>query len=303
MQGLSFHGGFHSNITLLLKYCLPLSTSLAICCFNSSGSKIVKWGSHLWINGKISKGCVYFKVKIIQSLYIIALISTFSTVNLNAEEFVIDIKYFGLTVVRADITMSNDVLSISARSTGIASIASRMNNTYEILLDDVMLPISYKKVINQRKYKENRIIFYDRSNSVAKRKSFLDPANNKIYPVKHNSRDFFSALFFWREHQDQDSGEFWLDASGLIWKAKYVKLENEIIKTGLGKMNCSKFLLNCQKISEEESEWSDMLTNNLVNEKVPLIFWFSDDDLKLPVKIKFKMSPFPVIWQLKSYYE
>ena len=227
----------------------------------------------------------------------------FSFLKLFSEELTVNIKYLGLPVVRAQFTKSDSTLTVIAKSTGIAGIASKMDNIYEISFDENLLPYKYKKVINQRKYKENRVTYYDRKNNIAKRISFIDSGLNKIYPINSVSRDFFSALFFLREHLERNSGELWLDAGGLIWKANYTKLADEIIKTEFGKLNCSKFILNCQKISDSESDWSDMLTNNLVNEKIPLILWFSQNKYKLPVKIKFKMSPFPVIWQLKSYNE
>ena len=53
----------------------------------------------------------------------------------------------------------------------------------------------------------------------------------------------------------------------------------------------------------DEKERSDMLTNNLVNEERSLVFWFSDDEQRLPLKAKFKMKPFAVVWKLNSYTE
>ena len=44
-----------------------------------------------------------------------------------------------------------------------------------------------------------------------------------------------------------------------------------------------------------------MLTNNLVNDEKSLYFWFTADEQHIPVKAKFAMKPFPVIWKLDSY--
>jgi len=46
-----------------------------------------------------------------------------------------------------------------------------------------------------------------------------------------------------------------------------------------------------------------MLTNNLVDEKKELFFWFTDDGRKIPVKAKFTSKPFPVYWTLENYEE
>lgn len=55
------------------------------------------------------------------------------------------------------------------------------------------------------------------------------------------------------------------------------------------------------QISSGEKENTDMLTNNLVNEEKSLLFWFSDDERHIPLKAKFVMKPFSVLWKLESY--
>jgi len=62
-----------------------------------------------------------------------------------------------------------------------------------------------------------------------------------------------------------------------------------------------KVKLTFQKISKGEEENSDMLTNNLVNEKRALYFWLSNDERKIPLKAKFMMKPFSVTWKLENY--
>ena len=115
------------------------------------------------------------------------------------------------------------------------------------------------------------------------------------------SRDFFSALLYLSNHV-QDKGDLWLDANRLIWKASYVSVGREILKTPLGKTPAIKLKMTFRKISPEPKENTDMLTNQLVNEDNTLYLWISDDGRNLPLKAKYERKPFPVYWEIVSYH-
>ncbi len=222
---------------------------------------------------------------------------------LSAEEIELTIKYLGLSVVKVKMTNVDNRLTVHARSTSIASIASKMDNLYIIDYADDYLPVKYIKKINQKKYAEDRETIYDREVRRAERTSFIDPAKSCEYTIDETSRDFFSSLFFLRNAIDTNKGDVWLDANKLIWKAHYIKIGEEVIKTSLGKLNSIKVQISFERITNQEKERSDMLTNNLVNEEKSLIFWFSDDERRIPLKAKFIMKPFSVVWKIENYKE
>ncbi|MDP8269477.1 MAG: DUF3108 domain-containing protein [Candidatus Tenebribacter davisii] len=232
---------------------------------------------------------------------LIAVIILLIPVFVCAESFDISIKYLGISVVKVKITNEDSTLSVQARSTFIASIASNMNNRYTSVYTGNYLPFTYQKQINQGDYFEDRIVKYDRQHLTAQRISSISSERNSEYEIKSESRDFFSALFYLRKAIDEVQGEMWVDANKLIWNVQYSVIGKEIISTKLGRINTIKVKLNFQKYSNREKERSDMLTNNLVNEERSLIFWFSDDEQRLPVKAKFLMKPFAVVWKLNSY--
>ncbi len=235
--------------------------------------------------------------------FIIFLILFILPVCLLAETFDVSIKYLGLTVVKVSITNQDSTLSVNARSTFIASIASNMDNYYRSIYSGNFLPFSYEKHIDQGDYQEDRVIRYNRQTLTAARVSNISPQSNCEYPINKESRDFFSALFYLRKAIDEPSGEFWVDANKLIWKVDYTVLEKEKISTKLGKKQAIKVKINFRNYLQEEKENTDMLTNNLVSEDRSLIFWFSDDEQRLPLKAKFMMKPFAVVWKLNSYTE
>jgi hypothetical protein len=219
---------------------------------------------------------------------------------LNAEQFEVDIKYLGIPAVRVKIVHSDSTISIKAKSSKFASIASKMDNSYDIHYGDLHLPKTYRKKIEQRDYQEDRLTTYYRTLREAERINFAD-STSCSYKINPLSRDFFSSLFYLRQNLNEEDKQIFLDANGIIWSATFSKLGEEKIRTFMGKVNTHKYLIQCTKLSEAEQPESDMLTNNLVNEDVPLLFWFTADERKLPVKAKFMMKPFSVVWKLKDY--
>ncbi|RLC52033.1 MAG: hypothetical protein DRI23_03775 [Candidatus Cloacimonadota bacterium] len=225
----------------------------------------------------------------------------FSISLIFASEMQLSIRYLGLPVVRVKITDNGNELKVHAKATTIASIAAKMDNTYISEYTDDYLSSSYRKIIKQKDYAEDRIINYDRINMIAKRKSYINENITKDYPINGMSRDFFSALFYLRGKLNESKGDLWLDANSLIWKAPYEIVKKEIIRTTLGKVETIKVKIDFENVNELEKERSDMLTNNLVNDEKSLYFWFTADEQHIPVKAKFEMKPFPVIWKLDSY--
>ena len=236
-----------------------------------------------------------------QKYKVITFLLLLTPILLLAETFDLSIKYLGITAVKVSIVNKDSVLTINAKATPIASIASNMDNFYKSVYSGNFLPIKYQKLINQGDYYEDRIIKYNRDMHTAKRISNISPDRNCEYPINLESRDFFSALFYLRKALDEPSGELWVDANRLIWKVNYKVIGKETISTKLGEIQAIKVELNFQNYSNKEKERSDMLTNNLVNPERALIFWFSDDDQRLPLKAKFMMKPFAVVWKLNSY--
>ena len=231
----------------------------------------------------------------------IVIILLFIPVLLVAKTFDLSIKYLGISVVKVSMTDEDSTITITAKSTFIASIASDMDNFYKSVYSGNYLPNSYEKIIDQGDYFENRIIEYNRQTLTAKRKSHIFPDRNCEYSISSESRDFFSALFYLRKVIDEPTGELWIDANKLIWRVEYSVVGKEKISTIFGKKSAIKVKLNFHNYSNEDKERTDMLTNNLVSEERSLIFWFSDDEQRLPLKAKFMMKPFSVVWKLNSY--
>ncbi|MCF7919633.1 MAG: DUF3108 domain-containing protein [Candidatus Cloacimonetes bacterium] len=220
--------------------------------------------------------------------------------SLKAEELQMSISYLGLDVVNVVLTDDGRILKVTAKATFLASIAAGMDNSYIAEYVDDYLPVRRNKTIIQKDYEENRTILYDRDNDLAVRTSHLSSDRSKTYPIYKDTRDFFTALFYIRTHLDTPK-RLYLDANGLIWSADYTIVGIEKINSVLGKVDAIKVEVDFKKISPENKERSDMLTNNLVNESKKLVLWFSSDSRHLPLKTRYQRKPFPVYWLLQSY--
>lgn len=223
-----------------------------------------------------------------------------SSLLFSAEKIELSIRYLGIPMVNVSMKTTSDSLQVQANSTKLASLAANMNNSYHIQYRDDFLPISYKKNIEQKNYREYRITTYDREVLHAKRVSFLDSTRNTTYPILAQTRDFFSALNYLR-YVPENRGTIILDANKLLWKAEFKLVEQETINTSIGKKKCRKYLVEFSKLTDKKRERSDMLTNNLVDEDKKLYLWITKDQYRIPAKAKFQMSPFSVFWHLTDY--
>ena len=219
--------------------------------------------------------------------------------SLQAEKIHLSIRYLGLKVVNIVMEDSENQISIYGQSTSLANIAAKLDNYYFVEYDSDYLPIKYSKKILQKNYFEDRITYYNREKSYAEMISFLDSSKSCEYEIKPSTRDFFSGLYYLRNQEK--SGEMWVDANQIIWKITYEFIGKETVNCAIGKVDARIVKITCKKYSDEKPKRSDMLTNNLVNEKNALYFWFTDDEQSIPVKAKYSMKPFSVIWKIESY--
>ncbi len=228
-------------------------------------------------------------------------------VFLPGEEIDFSIRYLGIGVVdvcMADTTLQEcRQLKVTALSTSLAGLFTEMDNTYISQYLGDYLPLRYIKNINQYRYREDRTISYDRRNLLAMRESRIDSTLCRQYGIMADSRDFFSALYYLRKADFDTLRSMPLDANALIWTANISIDARETISTMFGKKETIKVRIDFRRTTDGKKERSDMLTNKLVDEEVPMYIWFTDDKRRLPVKAKFDSSPFPVTWAMTGYRE
>lgn len=224
--------------------------------------------------------------------------------NLTASEtWKYKIKYLGISV--ADVVFEHEEkmqsISVRANSAGFATIFQKMDNSYQVDYSADFLPQIYRKKTDQKDFFENLTMNYHHKKLFA---TANDSIHNEIrtYEIFESTRDFFSALYYLCEN-GKDKGEFFLDAREVMWKATYKKVTNEKIKIDKHKKMTDVYEIGFEKLSDKKMRRSDLLTNNLVNEKNKLYFWITADEKRIPVLAKYKMSPFSVSWEIVNLKE
>ena len=233
-------------------------------------------------------------------LFLAIIIVSYSA--LLCEKLVFKIEYVGISVADVEFERTNNNLNIKAQSGSLANFFSiSFDNRYNIVFDDEFKPKEYTKTIKQKNFLENSINIYNYD--TLKAEYFCSASDIYLhYPIKFNTRDFFSGLYYLRETALDNS--FFIDAAGIIWEVQSEVLNTEIIKTKLGKKNVKKVKISFTQADPEKNNLntqklkSDILTNNLVNEDNVLFFWFTDDEKKIPIKAQYTMSPFNVNWTI-----
>lgn len=234
-------------------------------------------------------------------ILIFSLIILFVSSNLNAELLDLSISYIGINVASVAMENTNNTITVKTNTGFLVSLASQVDNIYQIKYKESYLPLIYHKKIDQNDFSENNMYVYDHDSHNVTVYSFPDSTQANSYEIVPESRDFFSALYYLRNQLHNEEGSMMLDVNGIPWQVKYQVVDREIRRTALGRIPTKKVELDFKKLSEQPKELTDILTYNLVSESNNLVFWFSDDEKNIPVRARFDSSPFPVIWKLNSY--
>jgi len=215
------------------------------------------------------------------------------------EQMNFDIKYLNISVAKLHFSLHENELMVKAKSTNITSfLTDNIDNLYVVSYRDEYIPVVYKKMIKQEKYKENSTTIYHDNSA-----DYLNTIKNENfkYAVSQDSREIFTALFYLRNLDLQNQNTINLDVNRNHWQVRSGFVKKCQINTILGKKKSILVKLDFKKIKGAVKIKSDILTNNLVNEKNSLYFWFSDDQYRIPLKAEYQTSPFSVTWLLTNY--
>ena len=224
------------------------------------------------------------------------------------EKFKVNITYLSLPMSSAEISLTKidsiQNISVNASSRSIVTAFYKIDNQYLSVCENDFHPKKYEKNILQGDFKEKKLILFNSKDSSVIIKDLLKGTEKTISPVADFNEiyDIFSALFHIRFAGQKTDCSLFCFANCNIWKVKFSYLGRDILDFSEKEYKTLKYLVEFKQISKNNSSRTDILTNNLVNEKHHLILWFSDDELRLPIKAKYVMFPFSVYWHLESYW-
>ena len=252
------------------------------------------------------------KIKIIISIIILLI-----ALDLYSERLSFVVEYLGLNVATVEMIFSieeidinlmpdienshsvNKIITTASSSKFIDFFTHSFENTYVSYSDQEFRTILYKKDIKQKNFQEMADTIYDFERLEANYFEQLSERSHR-YLILKDTRDFFSALYYLRQVDIKKNQNLSLDVAGKIVLITTKYLGSENLRTNIGRVQADKIEISFQWYDGTRKMRSDILTNNLWFEGNKLIFWFTDDDRKIPVKAQYIMKPFNVNWNIRG---
>jgi len=169
------------------------------------------------------------------------------------------------------------------KSTGLMDLFFEVDDTYETYIDkNTDLPQKFIRKINEGGHTKNKVIYFDQDHRTAKVKD-LKRDKESVHNTEPSVQDMLSVFYYLRNKIDPDNlkkGDaiyvnLFFDEEN--YKFKTVFLGREVLKTEFGKINSLKFrpFVQADRIFKEEES---------------LTFWISDDDNRVPLKIRAELA-------------
>lgn len=203
------------------------------------------------------------------------------------EWFKFRIHYGMFTASYATLEVKDEVLNNKpvyhikgfGESSGFLSMFFKVEDYYETYVDkNEIKPYKFVRKINEGGHTKNTEINF---NHEKKEALVIDKkrSTRKTYPIKTNVQDMISSFYYLRNNIDVSSlkkGDetyvnMFFDNENFLFKLRY--LGKEVINSEVGKIRCLKFrpIVQADRVFKEEES---------------LTVWVSDDDNRMPVKIK-----------------
>lgn len=169
------------------------------------------------------------------------------------------------------------------KSTGLLHMFFEVDDDYQTYINKKTgQPLKFIRKINEGGHTKDKEILFDQENNKAK---VIDNKHQtvKTFSTKNNVQDMLSVFYFLRNKINRENikvgDEIVLDLffDDENYRFKTVFLKREVLKTKFGNVACLKFrpYVQADRIFEEEES---------------LTFWVSDDDNKMPIKIKAELA-------------
>ena len=195
--------------------------------------------------------------------------ASYATLSLKSE------KYKGIAVLHA---------KGYARTTGFLRFFFKLEDIYESYFESTKIePLKFIRDIYEGGYTKNKIIEFDHKNKLA----YVENLKNRTrssHQIKKNTQDLISTFYYLRNFfpetnkikiNDNFNVYIFFDQEVYDFNLKYIG--TEILETKFGKVECIKLIPIVQK-------------GRVFNEKESIILWVSNDENRIPIKIKANIA-------------
>lgn len=168
-------------------------------------------------------------------------------------------------------------------TTGMSRFFFKVNDDYQSVFDqETTKPYQYLRKIDEGGYTKNQEGFFNQDKNTVLVKDYKNNTE-KTFPVSENVQDIVSSFYYLRNHPDIDKlkvGEsimidMFFDDEIYKFKLKYIG--RELLSTKFGKVKTMIFrpLVQSGRVFKEEES---------------LTVWVSDDENKIPLRIKASLA-------------
>ena len=177
---------------------------------------------------------------------------------------------------------------------GMTKLFFKVNDDYQSYIDKATSkPYQFIRKIDEGGYTKNQEGFFNQDKNTVLVKDYKNNTEN-TFPVSENVQDIVSSFYYLRNHPNIDKlkiGEsiiidMFFDGEVVKFKLKYIG--RELLSTKFGKVNTMVFrpLVQSGRVFKEEES---------------LTVWISDDDNKMPLRIKASLAIGSLKADLESY--
>ena len=177
------------------------------------------------------------------------------------------------------------------RSTGLVEWTFKTRDYYDTYYNiDKNVPIEFIRDVDEGGYKTKRHIYFDHSNGTAQDLEFK---KDSLFKIESSVQDLFSAFYYARQIDASELKkgdlipiDIFLDHEDFAMQLKY--LGKEYVKTNFGKIQCLKFRPMVQD-------------GRVFRDEDSVELWISDDENKIPIKVKSKIFVGSIKMELVDY--
>ena len=178
-------------------------------------------------------------------------------------------------------------------TTGVISWFFKVRDTYQSYFNkETMAPYRFDRKINEGGYTKNKRILFNQTNQIATVKDYKNKTE-ETFTTTENVQDMLSTLYFLRNQNisEMKSGHqvaltMFFDEKNYPFTLKF--LGREVIETKFGKVNAAKFRPVVQ-------------SGRVFKENESLTVWVSDDENKIPLRIKASLAVGSMLVDLDAY--
>ncbi len=183
--------------------------------------------------------------------------------------------------VKEDVKNNKKVFHAIGRgyTTGMTKLFFKVDDDYESFFDkETGNPYQYIRKIDEGGYKKNEEGFFNQTNDKILVKDYKNK-NEKTIPVPNNVQDILSTFYYLRNHPTIDklkigesiSIEMFFDGETTKFKLKFIGKEDLETKFGIVSTMIFRPYVQAGRVFKEQES---------------LTVWISDDDNKMPLRIK-----------------